>query len=178
MMRRSLAVLLMGVFLPGSVIADSKFYWGMYLGEGDPSPYSAEPITLDFKLGREFGKYIALEIHTSLGAEETQDIFEKSNVKAVGGYVRLNLPLQRVNLYAFGGQSRVEYDVPGLVLLDDDGNQIDGDSDRSGGIGIDLFASEDSMLTIEKVIYNYDNQLEYNVLHIGFTHRFNFGGLR
>ncbi len=172
MMRRSLAVLLMGIFLPGSAFADSKYYWGISVGEGDPSPYVAEPTALDFKFGREFGKYMAIELQTSLAANDTQDIFEKSEVKAAGAYFRLNLPLQRVNLFALGGRSCVEYDVPGLTLADPD------DCDQSGGFGIDLIANDDNMLTIEKIIYNHDSQLEYGVLHIGFTHRFEFGGLR
>ena len=167
MMRRSIAIFLFGIFLPASALADSKFYWGIYLGEGDLGAYSAKPIALDFKYGREFGKYLAVELQTSIAADETQNVLENAEVKAAGGFLKLNLPFNRVNLYALGGKSYVEYDVLGLDS-----------TEEAGGFGIDLFANEDNMLTIEKMIYNYDSALEYHVVRIGFTHRFNFSGLR
>ena len=169
MMRRYVAILLFGIFLPGSALAESKFYSGVYFGEGDLGTYSREPVALDFKFGREFGKYIAVELSASIAADDAEDIFKGPEVKAVGGYLRLNLPLNRVNLYVLGGASRVQYDIPNPNLKD---------TEQAGGFGIDLLANEDNMLTIERVVYNYDSVLEYSVVHIGFTHRFNFSGLR
>ena len=166
---RKTAILALSLCLTGPAIADSKFYFGVNWGEGDLVNVGIEPSGIGFKFGREFGKFLAVEVHAASSALKSKYILRDPDVTVIGAFGRLNIPFKRVNIYALGGQSKVEYDS-GTLSADDVENAF--------GFGVDLLASEDSMLTLESMTYNRDNALEFKVTNLGFTHRFDFWGFR
>lgn len=152
-------------------LEDSKFYWGIGYGSGDletEGGFGLDTHGLGLKFGREFGQYISFEAHMGSGADSSENILRDPEVSYGAAFLRMNLPFERVNLYAVGGLSRVSIDGGGA------GNGSD--EERAVGVGIDLFGSEVTALTIEKIRYGSDTT--FDVLSVGITRRFDWPGLR
>jgi hypothetical protein len=165
------AVFLVACLYGGQLYAyDSKFYYGLGWAGADFELASGQEITSHgphFKLGRELGRFLSIETHLGLSADDTNNLLGDPEIMYGAAFVRLNLPFEKINLYVMGGASTVKYNFSGLE---------DTESEAAGGFGLDLFANERTALTIEFMRYGVDNTLD--ITSIGFMHRFEFPGLR
>ena len=134
---------------------------------------------LAFKLGREIGDFMAIEVH--LGA--TQDsgdniIGTQAEINYGAAFFRLNAPYRNFNFYVMGGASQVNFDFGVRVLgPPEQGARVDGDeSGAAAAVGMDFFGSENGALTIEFARYGIDNTAD--VITIGYKHHFSFAPFR
>lgn len=175
MITRAAAVLLILFGCIGPVQAyDSKFYYGLSLTANEFEAAGVDMNGLGLKLGREFTQFFSVEIHSGIAADSTNNILGDPELTYSAAFARLNLPFERVSLYVLGGAATMDFDIPGFDDIVDAG-----EIDRAAGFGMDLLANENTALTIEVVYYgNEDNLDEIEFLHFGYTHRFEFPGLR
>ncbi|HEX7027558.1 MAG TPA: outer membrane beta-barrel protein [Gammaproteobacteria bacterium] len=171
MITRAAAVLVMTLFCTGQAQAqDSKFYYGLSLTSTDFELAGVESNGIGFKLGREFGKYIMIEAHIGNSSESSDNLLGDPDLTYSGAFLRLNLPFERMNIYVVGGAASINANLTGFD---------DSEVDRAVGFGFDLLASENSALTIEVIDYGTEDELELiETVQLGFTHRFDFPGLR
>lgn len=145
-------------------------YWGASLGdfEFETDNGSATNITnLGLKGGYRLSRFLALEIHGGVSTSgSSSEIIEEPDLVYGAGFVRLDLPYQRLNLYLLAGGSTLAYDV---------GDGSEEESDMAGGIGIELYGSERTALTLEYMNYN-DGM--YDGLSVGFVHHFDWPSFR
>lgn len=171
MITRVAAVLIISVYCAGPVQAqDSKFYYGLSITSAEADIVGLEDNGLGLKLGREFGKFMAIEIHAGTVADSTDNILGDPELTYAAAFARLNLPFERVNLYALGGAASINFDFPGFD---------DTEVDRAVGVGLDLLANPNTAFTIEIMNYGTEDDLDLiEIVNFGFTHRFDFPGLR
>lgn len=171
MITRVAAVLMISFCCVGHVQAqDSKFYYGLAITSTEFDALGLDENGLQLKFGHEFGKFLALEAHLGGSSESTDNLVGDPELTYSAVFLRLNLPFERVNLYVLGGAATLNLDIPGFD---------DSEFDRAVGVGIDLLASPDNALTIEVMKYGtQDEQDLIDVVNLGFTHRFDFPGLR
>lgn len=123
-----------------------------------------------FKLGREFGKFFAIEAHVGYAKESQANAFgDKFEFAHGAAYARLNLPYERFNFYVMGGQAQADIDV---------GSFDDDDTYNAGGVGMDFFGSERTAFTLEYLRYQDSDDVEVDLITIGFKHHFNYAGFR
>lgn len=79
-----------------------------------PSTQDAELTALSFSAGHALNRYFALELRGALGSVEADELqhngnsYELSLNYLLGGYAVFTAPLGPVDLYAFGGATKVE----------------------------------------------------------------------
>lgn len=171
MITRVAAVLMISFCCIGQAQADdSRFYYGLSIASIEADVLGIDNNGLGLKFGREFGKYLAIEVHAGTGAESADTVLGDPELTYSAAFARLNLPFERVNLYAMAGAASINIDFPGFD---------DSEVDRAVGFGIDLLANPNNALTIEILHYGtQDEQDLIDVVNFGFTHRFDFPGLR
>lgn len=169
MSRRIMPILLLVLFA-GAAHADSKFYYGLNFNSGElelEDGFALDTNGFGLKWGREFGRWLSVELHGGVSANDTSNLIRDPEISFGGAFVRFNLPFERVNVYVLGGASKVSVDA---------GTVATSFEEAAGGVGLDLFAGEDSALTLEVMRYGQDSSLD--TLSIGFMHRFDFPRLR
>lgn len=171
MITRAAAVLMISLCCLGQVQAqDSKFYYGLSIASVEFDLVGLDNNGLGLKLGREFGKFLAIEVHAGTGAEGTENVLGDPELTYSAAFGRLNLPFERVNLYALGGAASINFDFTGFD---------DTEVDRAVGVGLDLLANPNTAFTIEIMNYGTEDDLDLiEIVNFGFTHRFDFPGLR
>jgi opacity protein-like surface antigen len=175
------AVLILG--LPSVAVADApQNYWGMGIDGVDFEGMTTDGRTLMGSAERDMNGFnlrygfwlpfdlIGVEVRIGNIAEESGTMVGDPEVRYVFGMGKLNLPFERVNLYVLGGVSKVYYDFAG---------REQDDEDVVGGVGIELLGSETTGLTIEFLKYGVnDDDIEGEIITIGFNHRFELPGFR
>lgn len=171
MITRVAAVLMISLCCIGQAQADdSKFYYGLSITSIKADALGIDSNGLGLKFGREFGKFLSIEAQAGSSSDSVSDILGDPNLTYASAFVRLNLPFERVNLYALGGAATLNADIFGF-----DDSQVD----RVIGVGMDLLANPNNALTIEIMRYGtQDEQDLFEIVNFGFTHRFDFPGLR
>ncbi len=163
--------LLIGLMLTGTAVfaGPAGNYWAVGLtsvtfdaSTGDE--LDANGFTIQY--GRDFFRLFGIEAHIGSARDNSTNVFgNKADYTYFAVLGRINLPLDRVNLYALGGVSQIDFDF----------GAIDGDDDEAAlGIGIDLFASENSALSIQAMRYGDDNSLD--TLIVAYKQHFSFWG--
>ena len=168
-MRLALTTPLLALTLmAGPALADSKYYWGANAASSDFETTNVEfdATSIGFKFGREFGKYISVEAHLGFGSQDSSDISDP-DIAYGGAFARFNLPFEKVTLYAMAGATKIDIDT-NTVMGDD--------NEAGGGVGIEIYGSENTALTIELMRYGDDNTIDN--FSLGFIHRFDFPKLR
>jgi len=132
------------------------------------------------KLGYDLGSYLSVEgrvgTSDSSGADGAGLKMEGRTISAA--YVRLNLPINKVNLYVMGGYAsvNVQADLAGVKQS----KELKG---SSYGFGIELFGSRTTALSAEYVRYvnkqkftnttlGLDNDFDMNAISFNVVHHF------
>jgi len=162
--RIALAVAL--ALAPAAALAQQppNLYWGITAGG-----YKTESIAgtrhhesdLGFRLGYHFNDFLGLEgrAGTSVDASGGPDV----TYGAVFG--RFDLPFQKINVYLLAGASELRFD----------GETVNSNKEGAGGIGIELYGSERTAVTLEYMSYSNDG---YNGFSLGLKHHFELPSFR
>ena len=152
---------------------DMKFYVGLEAGRAeltvDTNIGDLEEASSNFgiKLGREILPFFNVETHFGLNDKGPSEVYYAA------AFGRLQLPFERVNVYALGGFSFIDYEIatppPERPLQDDE-------SEIALGVGIELYGSDTNTFYLQAMQYGDD--VEYRTYSVGFSHRFNFPGFR
>jgi hypothetical protein len=160
--------------LPLTALADApQNYFGMGIDSTDFDIVTGEREMSGFNV--RYGLWfpfdlIAVEVRIGAATETTNNLAGDPQVRYALGLGKVNLPFEKVNLYAMGGVSKVLYNFGGVETDEED---------IAGGVGIELLATETSGLTIEYLRYGIDDDpIDATVLTFGFNHRFGLPGLR
>ncbi len=142
-------------------------YWGVSLGQfelDDAGGNVTDTVNLGLQAGYKFTRFLGIEARGGFESGDTSGALDEPDLQYGGGFVRLDLPYERVNVYLLLGGGQVNYDtVNGNVS----------ESGPAGAIGIELFGSERSAVSLEYVRYAGDDTT-YDGLSLGFVHHFNW----
>ncbi|MGF1548423.1 MAG: outer membrane beta-barrel protein [Thiotrichales bacterium] len=117
------------------------------------------------KLGFDFNKFVAVEGHAGLTLNDSH--LSSPEVTYLAGFVRANLPLERINIYG----------LLGVGFVDANFAQVKGDfTDLAVGAGIEFYGTENTALGIEYLQYGLDDK--YKTVGLGIVHHFNWPKLR
>lgn len=159
------------VLLPAGALAAERpaQYWGITVGDytfehddGDVTDITNAGLKGGYRLSR----FFALEAHAGRSNSGSSNIVERPDLVYGAAFGRLDLPFERVNIYLLAGGATVSFDIG-------DGN--DRESDVAAGLGIELFGSERTALTLDYM--NYADGL-YDGISVGFVHHFNWPPFR
>lgn len=160
---------------PGFAWAEPpNLYWGVTLGEYRSDKLATDSGTTDhttdlgLRLGYHFSDFIGVEARAGFDVSDTtsgSSINSDAEYAAVFG--RFDLPYERVNIYLLAGVSEVRIDK----------NEVDSDDfdPIAGGIGIELYGSERTAVTLEYLSYSDD---AHSGLSLGIKHHFNMPSFR
>lgn len=154
------------ILLSSQVVADSSMpnpnqYFGVTISVAEIEPDNGvtddEIANINLKAGYDFFKFLSVEVH--LGGS--------GDVYYTGGFLRGNLPLNRINLYGLAG----------AAYVDDSDNKF-GDSyfEPAFGIGIELYGNDTTALTAEYIQYGFDDV--YSMIGVGLVHHFDWPAIR
>ncbi len=119
------------------------------------------------KLGFDFSKFVAVEGHAGFNLNEDDGGLGSPEVSYLGGFVRANLPLERINIYG----------LLGVGFVDADFAEVKGDfTDLALGAGVEFYGTENTALGIEYMQYGLDDT--YRTVGLGIVHHFNWPKLR
>jgi len=144
-------------------------YWGVNIGDFDftNNGASGNSTAIGLRGGYHFSDFLGVELRGGFdtggdkgGLQESPDVIHG------GAYVRLDLPFERVNVFFLGGTSVVRYDSV---------NGTKDTSDVSGGIGIELYGSDRTALTLDYM--NYSDGA-YEGVSLGLVHHFDWPRFR
>lgn len=171
MITRAAAVLIISIaWIAQAQAQDSKFYYGLSITSTEFDLAGLESNGVGLKFGREFGKYIMIEAHAGTSSDSTDTVLGDPDTTYASAFLRLNLPFERVNLYVLGGAASINADLLGF-----DESEVD----RAAGFGLDLLANENTGFTLEVMNYGIEDDIDLiKIVNFGFTHRFDFPGLR
>lgn len=178
------------MLVSNTIQAAPAWYWGAgasrvnYTTSSFPDP--ADPTTnvkadlevagVTLKTGVALGNWLGVEIQYGLAKESSTQPFgigEELEIQQGSAFARFNIPFPKVNLYALAGASVIDIDT---------GLQSSNEKYVAAGLGLDLMATERSMLYFEGIRYEHED-LESNdpymiVYTIGYKHHFEFAGFR
>lgn len=118
------------------------------------------------KLGYQFGRFLAAELH--YGFDGTGG--DEPNLREGAVFGRLQLPYERVNVYALAGAGRVGGDF---------GEGRETETGPAMGLGIDLFGTERTAVALEYVHYQVgDDDRDYKAVTLGLKHHFDWPSFR
>jgi hypothetical protein len=160
--------------LPVTALADApQNYFGMGIDSTDfdtnPGELSMSGFNIRYGIWFPFDIF-AVEIRIGAAAEGTNNLTGQPEARYAMGLGKVNIPFEKVSLYAMGGVSKVYYDLNGVET---------DESDIVGGAGIELLATEASGFTIEYLRYGIDDDpIDATLLTFGFNHRFGLPDFR
>jgi len=159
--------------LPATAGADApQNYWGMGIDGVDLEGTTDRHINgFNLRYGFWFPfDLLGVEIRIGNVAEETSTLVGDPELRYIFGMGKANIPFETVSLYVLGGISKSYYDFAGTETDDED---------IVGGLGIELLATETTGFTIEFLKYGLDDDdIEGEMITIGFNHRFELPGFR
>lgn len=173
-MTRSIAFLcLFSVVCAPAVAAGPNQYVGLSLGGFDAEPPGASgdssETDVSLRLGYHFSDFVGVEgrLGTNAANIEGDDDAGRPITEYAGLFLRLDLPFEKTNVYVLLGGSSVRFD--------DESVDSDDKDPVAGGIGIELYGSEDTALVLEYMTYAEDS---YQGVGLGFKHHFNMPSFR
>lgn len=135
------------------------------------------------KLGYSLGQYLAVEGHlgSGMGDKSSYDTAGlRLDTRYVAGiYARVNLPLDKVKLYAMGGYTSVNLGAE----LDGVGTDTETLSGMGYGFGVELYGNQTTALSLEYMRYlrgetytdavmGLDNEFYVRTISLGIVHHF------
>lgn len=148
-----------------------NLYWGLSLGDyqvdrREAGMGTADSTDLGLRLGYHFTDFIGVEARAGFDAEGVgSEAGADTTYAAVFG--RFDLPFEKTNIYLLLGASEVQFD--GDTADDDEYDPV------AGGLGIELYGSERTAVTLEYMVYSDD---VYSGFGIGFKHHFDLPSFR
>ncbi|MEX2575947.1 MAG: outer membrane beta-barrel protein [Halofilum sp. (in: g-proteobacteria)] len=132
------------------------------------------------KLGYEFSKFLAAEVHYGFGDDASTGGEEfEVNLREAAAFGRFQLPYERLDVYFLAGVGRVGVSIPTLGRLTGEG--------PAAGLGVDFYGTENTAVTLEYVVYdvelehddfNGEADTTYDALTLGLTHHFEWPAFR
>lgn len=146
-----------------------NLYWGVGLGDytidqRDVGGETSQATDFGLRLGYVVGDVLGLEARAGL---DTGGVAGHSDADYLGVFGRFNLPFEKTNVYLLAGVSEVRID--GESVDEDEYDPV------AGGVGIELYGSERTAVTLEYMSYS-DNA--YSGLSLGIKHHFNMPSFR
>jgi len=165
MIKRVLLAGLLVIAPPYALAERPPQYWGVSLGQfelDDAQGNVTDTVNIGLQAGYKFTSYVGLELRGGFESGDTSGALDQPDLRYGGGFVRFDLPYERVNVYLLLGGGQVSFDrASGDVS----------ESGPAGGIGIELFGSERSAVSLEYINYSSDD-ITYDGISIGFVHHF------
>lgn len=143
-------------------------YWGVSVGTfdlDDTNGNVTEITNAGFQLGYQSLSFLGAELRGGFESGDTSGALDDPSLAYGGVFARLQIPYERVNVYALVGG--------GSVSFDNGAGSGEIHSGPAGGIGIEIFGSERSALSLEYIRYSSDDTT-YDGLSLGFVHHFNW----
>lgn len=148
-----------------------NLYWGASLGDytidqSEAGGTSDDGTSLGGRLGYHFFDFVGVEARAGIDLDGVGG-GRSNDIEYLGVFARFDLPFEKTNVYLLLGGSEVRVD----------GEPVDEDvyDEVAGGIGIELFGSERSAISIEYMSYSDDT---YSGLSIGYKRHFNVPSFR
>lgn len=173
--RRITAAAFMVAFLAlGTTANASDAHWFVDLNAWQFDQSGGDDLTgLALDLGYDLNNYFTLQ--TRAGRTESTDVGANLDYRIdyyLGAYLRFNLRYNHLTVYALGGYS---YFKEGGSAVQGAGVK-DSEYGGAGGMGLALFGSEDTAITLEYLRHVLaDSDQDVNTIHVGLLHHF---GLR
>ena len=147
-------------------------YWGLSIGDAYVTDDGGDEIgatNAGLHVGYKFFDFVGAELQVGgagsgkkVGGRDSRDTYY------AGAFARLDLPLERINLFVLAGAASVRYDEgPPDDVVDESG--------AAGGLGIELFGNDRTALRLEYMNY-VDTPYEH--ISLGFVHHFDWPSLR
>lgn len=148
-----------------------NLYWGVSIGE-----YTADQrevgggtentTDVGVRLGYHFGDFFGIEGRAGV---DTGGFAGDSDADTAyyGIFGRFDLPFEKVNVYLLAGASEVTFDSE--AVDDDEYDPV------AAGVGIELYGSESTAVSLEYMSYSDD---AYSGLSLGIKHHFNVPAFR
>ncbi len=123
---------------------------------------------INAKLGYQVNNFVGVELHLGQSISTDSSNVDSPSLGYVSPMLRLTLPYDRVNLYSLFGLASVRGDFPG--------NYDDSYSDFSMGLGLELYGSKRTALSLEYMRYGVDDS--YKTFGLGVVHYFEWPRVR
>lgn len=149
----------------------ARQYFGVFASDAQFTPElgsKEDAGNLNFKLGYDFNKFIAVEGHAGMNINDTGKDIGSPEVVYLAGFLRANIPLPQINIYGLLGIATVDVDFAGSAKGDYTG--------LAYGAGIELYGTERTALAAEYVQYGTDDK--YQTIGLGLVHHFNWPSTR
>jgi hypothetical protein len=164
------------IFLAGVIAATPQLalaertpsYWAVSLGQfefTDVNDNVFDTTNLGVQGGYQFLPWLGAELRYGGQAASSDNALDSTAINYGGGFVRFDVPYKRTNVYVVAGVGGVGYE-------DADGNS-DSDAALAGGVGVELYGTQQSAVKLEFMSYSGDD-VEYRGVSLGFVHHFNW----
>lgn len=151
-----------------------NLYWGVSLGEYRSAKEATDngrtnhTTDLGLRLGYHFSDFIGVEARAGFDASDvTSGSSVNSNAEYAAVFGRFDLPFEKTNIYLLAGVSEIRIDKD-----DVDSDEFD---PIAGGLGIELYGSERTAVTLEYMSYSEDAHSGWS---LGIKHHFNMPSFR
>ncbi len=146
-------------------------YFGVFFNDAQLEASSGEEIdggNLGGKLGYTINRWLGAEAHAGADFFNDNDDFNHTEVGYVAAFMRLNLPYERINIFGLAGLASVKGDY---------GSQYDDHfTDGAFGLGVELFGTKRTALSIQFMQYGIDDR--YKSFGLGIVHHFDWPAYR
>lgn len=172
-MRKRIALAAALLAAPGLASAEQpNLYFGAAIGgyevdQEDVGGDVDDATNLDFRLGYHLFDFIGVEARAGGNTGGVSGDSSAPDTRYVGVFGRFDIPFEKVNVYLLVGASEVELD--GETVDDDEYDPV------AGGLGIELYGSERTAITLEYMSYS-DNA--YSGVNLGIKYHFDLPPLR
>ncbi len=172
-MRKRIALAAALLVAPGLASAEQpNLYFGASIGSYELDQRNVgggldDTTNLDFRLGYHLFDFVGVEARLGGSTGGFGGDSDLPDGRYLGVFGRFDLPFEKANVYLLVGASEVELD----------GDSIDDDvyDPIAGGIGIELYGSERTAITLEYMSYSDD---AYAGVNLGIKHHFDLPPLR
>ena len=172
-MRTAIALAAALLAAPGLASAEQpNLYFGASIGgyevdQEDVGGSVTDTTNLDIRLGYHLFDFVGIEARGGGNTGGVAGDSDAPDTRYLGVFGRFDVPLEKANVYLLLGASEVE--VNGDAVDDDEYDPV------AGGIGIELYGSERTAISLEYMSYS-DNA--YSGVNLGIKYHFNLPPLR
>ncbi len=145
----------------------SRQYFGLSGSDAQFDPASGQTEdagNVNAKLGYFVNPYVSVELHMGMTVTTESSSVDDPGLGYVAPMLRLNLPYEQVNVYSLFGIASVRGKFPG--------NYDDNYSDVAFGVGMELYGTRNTALTLEYMRYGVDDT--YKTFGLGIVHYFDW----
>lgn len=171
-MRIGRAIALLTLLLTGTSWAEApRQYFGLSGSDALFVPENGQKEDLgniNAKLGYQVNSFVGVELHMGQSVSTSSTNIDNPSLGYVSPMLRLTLPYDRVNIYSLFGLASVRADLPS--------NANDNYSDFSMGLGLELYSSKRTALSLEYMRYGVDDT--YKTFGLGVVHYFEWPSVR